>query len=73
MLIVRNVTVSDLSNYTCQATNHFGKDRAALTLSGIPSMCEFTDSVNIYYILAFVCVGEQFIFYKQLFCDTYTI
>lgn len=60
MLIVRNVTVSDLSNYTCQATNHFGKDRAALTLSGIPSMCEFTDSVYTIYWHLFVLANNLF-------------
>lgn len=45
-LIIRNVTYSDLGNYTCQAANNLGKDRASLTLSGIPSICEF-DSVSI--------------------------
>lgn len=46
-LIIRNVTLNDLGNYTCQASNQFGKDRATLTLTGIPTICEFIDSVSI--------------------------
>lgn len=46
-LNIRNVTLNDLGNYTCQASNQLGKDRATLTLSGIPSLCEFVDSVTI--------------------------
>lgn len=45
-LTIRNVTYNDLGNYTCQASNTLGKDRASLTLSGIPSVCTF-DSVSI--------------------------
>lgn len=44
-LTIRNVTYNDLGNYTCQASNNLGKDRASLTLSGIPSVCTF-DSVS---------------------------
>lgn len=40
-LIIRNVTYSDLGNYTCQASNTWGKDRAPLALSGIPTVCTF--------------------------------
>lgn len=46
-LTIRNVTYNDLGNYTCQASNNLGKDRASLTLSGIPSVCTF-DSVSIF-------------------------
>lgn len=58
-LTIRNVTYNDLGNYTCQASNTLGKDRASLTLSGIPSVCVF-DSVSIYsiwiyYILNYIC------------------
>lgn len=45
-LTIRNVTYNDLGNYTCQASNNLGKDRASLTLSGIPSVCTF-DSVSM--------------------------
>lgn len=47
MLTIRNVSQSDLGNYTCQASNTYGKDRASLTLSGIPSICDF-DSVRAF-------------------------
>lgn len=43
-LIIRNVTFSDFGNYTCQAGNKFGKDRATLKLTGIPSTCIFDSS-----------------------------
>lgn len=45
-LIIRNVTLTDLGNYTCQASNTYGKDRALMTLNGIPSICEFIDTVR---------------------------
>lgn len=45
-LIIRNVTFGDLGNYTCQAANTFGKGRATVTLSGIPTICEFMESVS---------------------------
>lgn len=45
-LNIRNVTVADLGNYTCQASNQLGKDREALTVSGIPSICEIVESVS---------------------------
>ncbi|XP_050090702.1 hemicentin-1-like [Anopheles aquasalis] len=40
-LIIRNVTYSDLGNYTCQASNALGKDRGTLVLSGSPTLCYF--------------------------------
>uniref|UniRef100_A0A182IJW6 Ig-like domain-containing protein n=1 Tax=Anopheles atroparvus TaxID=41427 RepID=A0A182IJW6_ANOAO len=40
-LIIRNVTYSDLGNYTCQASNALGKDRGTLSLSGLPTLCYF--------------------------------
>ncbi|XP_052873378.1 uncharacterized protein LOC128278687 [Anopheles cruzii] len=40
-LIIRNVTYSDLGNYTCQASNALGKDRGSLVLSGSPTLCYF--------------------------------
>ncbi|XP_058122131.1 lachesin-like, partial [Anopheles coustani] len=40
-LIIRNVTYSDLGNYTCQASNALGKDRGKLSLSGLPTLCYF--------------------------------
>lgn len=49
-LTIRNVTYNDFGNYTCQASNNLGKDRASLTLSGIPSVCTF-DSVRILKLL----------------------
>lgn len=48
-LNIRNVTVADLGNYTCQASNQLGKDREALTVSGIPSICEIVESVSLCY------------------------
>ncbi|XP_053675179.1 lachesin-like [Anopheles nili] len=40
-LIIRNVSYSDIGNYTCQASNALGKDRGTLSLSGLPTLCYF--------------------------------
>uniref|UniRef100_A0A182VDP0 Lachesin n=1 Tax=Anopheles merus TaxID=30066 RepID=A0A182VDP0_ANOME len=40
-LVIRNVTYSDIGNYTCQASNALGKDRGTLSLSGLPTLCYF--------------------------------
>uniref|UniRef100_A0A182JWE7 Ig-like domain-containing protein n=1 Tax=Anopheles christyi TaxID=43041 RepID=A0A182JWE7_9DIPT len=40
-LVIRNVTYSDIGNYTCQASNALGKDRGSLSLSGLPTLCYF--------------------------------
>lgn len=48
-LHIRNVTIYDLGNYTCQATNKLGRDRKVMTLTGIPAVCVF-DSVSLFSI-----------------------
>uniref|UniRef100_A0A182QVL7 Ig-like domain-containing protein n=1 Tax=Anopheles farauti TaxID=69004 RepID=A0A182QVL7_9DIPT len=40
-LVIRNVTYTDIGNYTCQASNALGKDRGTLSLSGLPTLCYF--------------------------------
>lgn len=48
-LFVRNVTREDLGNYSCQASNQYGNNRATVMLTGIPSECEFVDSVSSHH------------------------
>ncbi|XP_037043839.1 uncharacterized protein LOC119079866 [Bradysia coprophila] len=73
-LIIRNVTYSDLGNYTCQGANNLGKDRASLTLSGIPSICEFDsqtlssfrDQYNISWtVQSFAPILEYRLFFRK--------
>ncbi|XP_055312751.1 neural cell adhesion molecule 1-like [Sitodiplosis mosellana] len=73
-LTIRNVTYNDLGNYTCQASNNLGKDRASLTLSGIPSVCTFDsptlsnhrDQYNITWVVqSYAPILEYRLFYRK--------
>ncbi|XP_058835300.1 protein amalgam-like [Topomyia yanbarensis] len=72
-LIIRNVTYLDLGNYTCQASNSLGKDRGALTLSGLPTICYFDsptlssyrDQYNISWtVQSYSPIREYRLFYR---------
>ncbi|XP_031625515.1 protein amalgam-like [Contarinia nasturtii] len=73
-LTIRNVTYNDFGNYTCQASNSLGKDRASLQLSGIPSVCTFDsptlsnhrDQYNISWVVqSFSPILEYRLFYRK--------
>nr|XP_029732048.1 igLON family member 5-like [Aedes albopictus] len=72
-LIIRNVTRSDLGNYTCQASNSLGKDRGTLNLSGLPTVCYFDsptlssyrDQYNISWtVQSYSPIEEYRLFYR---------
>ncbi|XP_063695860.1 lachesin-like [Culicoides brevitarsis] len=78
-LIIRNVTHSDLGNYTCQASNSLGRDRGYLTLSGIPSICFFDsptvghyrDQYNITWtVQSYSPIREYRLFYRKQYTKT---
>uniref|UniRef100_A0A336KBP2 CSON001901 protein n=1 Tax=Culicoides sonorensis TaxID=179676 RepID=A0A336KBP2_CULSO len=79
-LIIRNVTYSDLGNYTCQASNSLGRDRGYLTLSGIPSICFFDsptlghyrDQYNITWtVQSYSPIREYRLFYRKQLAKSY--
>ncbi|XP_065077868.1 leucine-rich repeats and immunoglobulin-like domains protein 3 [Ochlerotatus camptorhynchus] len=72
-LIIRNVTRTDLGNYTCQASNTLGKDRGTLSLSGLPTVCYFEsptissyrDQYNISWtVQSYSPIEEYRLFYR---------
>ncbi|XP_055592003.1 lachesin-like isoform X2 [Uranotaenia lowii] len=72
-LIIRNVTLLDIGNYTCQASNTLGKDRGALSLSGLPTTCSFDsptlssyrDQYNISWtVQSYSPIREYRLFYR---------
>ncbi|CAO1442941.1 unnamed protein product [Diamesa hyperborea] len=81
-LTIRNVTYSDLVNYTCQASNNLGKDRGALSLSGIPTICYFDskaisdhrDRYNITWnVQSYSPIREYRLFYRQQTSKSYML
>ncbi|XP_055626967.1 lachesin-like [Toxorhynchites rutilus septentrionalis] len=73
-LIIRNVTYMDLGNYTCQASNAWGKDRGSLSLSGLPTICYFDsptlssyrDQYNISWtVQSYSPIREYRLFYRM--------